>query len=251
MSSSKSALLDLPVHIRLLIFEFSGIVRICPLSLGEDPDMLRRKFELDRRRHPDERKDRYRVGCIGRYLYDSDRSCPDLSVSLLRVCRSVYHEALSLLYGNNKFIISWPSSTGMKALLSLSPPAVASLSSLLVRVKTSQYLMGHECVHKQRAGGSGRCGQCGHSGDASESHLTKITEDPFLEEWRPSCAYIAKSIQPGQLKLAFICDYSDTAVAQAVVKPLLELPRLVESQSDLEGLGILRWQHCCVRLRKK
>ena len=259
MSSSTSPLLDLPISVRLCIYLFSGLVRPCPISLCTEGKMISPRKNLilvgQSRRRP--------YQCIYKMKGSGERRrhskkdidcyCLELPVALLRVCRAICLETLPLLYGKNKFKVLGHTSSDLRILRTLSSVAIASMTSLLVRLNCSPCPLGHNEISLL-----GHCTLCKGTLTLSDAPLTNTTRagQEILTEWRAVCAHLAETVLPGQLNLTVICDTNEAEVAAEVMELTRKLPRLKKctirlSQSRDSTLTSLARQTVQVTMRAK
>ena len=231
MSSSGLTFLDLPSNVRSHIYFFLGFTRPCPISLSTERGMKALR-ERDSKRMSMGRYQclhKMKGGGGGDPFYghhDLDCYCLDLPIPLLRVCRSIYLDTLPLLYGKNKFKVLGHTSSDLRLIRILSPVAIASLTSLLIRLNCWPCLLGHDDIDA----GTGQCHFCGTSIASSDASLTNTTQagKEILTEWWAVCTCLAEAVQPSQLSLALICDTMDMATAEEVMKAVRKLPQLKE-----------------------
>ena len=225
-----SPFLKLPPQIRLQIYSFSGLIRSCPITIrpGDESSGLRRDALAQR----DPLKTIYCVYKMkgrGRVSYPTEKTgfdcfCPTLSLALLCICRTVYHEALPFFYRFNKFKVLGHVSTDLQFLRTLTPLAITSMTSLLIRLNCWPCPLGHDEIDLRR----NECRLCWSSTVGADEVLTLMTSagQANLAEWGELCIYMSRAIKPGSLNLTVICDSANLAVAMEVSKAMKELPIL-------------------------
>ncbi|MCJ1324920.1 hypothetical protein MMC10_001582 [Thelotrema lepadinum] len=220
-STSQLSFLDLPQSIRLHVFELAGLVRPGPILLCvENKEAAQHGISSKRRKV---KKSDY-ASKTSRVSLRIDLTIAELPVALLRVCRSIYTEAIPLLYGNNKFRLRARSCSDLAILRTLAPYAIVSLKFLLIHLNCS--LLGHEGFDRP----SGVCRFCGDRVISLETPVkadTSVGQD-ILKEWEAVCACLAQSVRSTQLALTVISDTTDLRIDRALVEALSMLPRLRE-----------------------
>ena len=225
-STHQPTLLGLPRELRLRILEFA-LVRPCPISLStEGSTIAARRTALPRLIMKGDQCV-YKMKGGGRIVFRSegglDCFCPALPVSLFRLSRMIHDEAIPIFYGKNKFKLLGQSPSHLEFVHRLAPRAIASLTSLLIRLNRFPCVLGHDDMNLR-----GRCSFCGSMQSSSDPILTdaNTTDQTLLDQWRRLCVYLAQSVEPNRLSLTLICDAKDEIVGKAVVEPLSMLPRL-------------------------
>ncbi|MCJ1398827.1 Endonuclease III-like protein 1 [Xylographa trunciseda] len=132
--------LDLPQDIRVTIYGLAGIVRQCPIDLVREcrrgavirsiPELQENRFPLPKCRYgPPQLQER----TVELELpMDFECYCDAVPLQLLTCCRTVYHEAIHLLYARNVFKLSWWNLPAREALQRLSATAMATLTALQI-----------------------------------------------------------------------------------------------------------------------
>ena len=142
----------------MTIYASAGLQRPCPIDLLHEAS-------LKRDRVPGR-------GCTTRYSTviggisgpgEPDCHCPDLPISLLRLCRQVHKEALSILYGNNTFIVPCRNHTGLGIFGHLPISGLKLMRWLMVRLNCWPCPNGHDFytfLEKSSTGFLDWCPQC-------------------------------------------------------------------------------------------
>ena len=223
---TRNPFLDLPPDIRGRIYFHAGLSRPCPVTIcwkdSERP--VRQDFDTD--------YCIYRMKCRGRLIPTNTRQefdcfCPFFPLALLRVCRTIYHEAIAFFYGKNKFqLLGSGVRDDLKVIFTLTGPALASMTSLLIRLNCWPCLRGHDVVNP----GNTVCRICYTYPPKGERYAS--SENLLI--WRAICARLANFVQPGQLNFTFISDMEDFRNAQDVCLSIKLLPRLKTCNIRLE-----------------
>ncbi|KAH6855372.1 hypothetical protein B0I37DRAFT_54943 [Chaetomium sp. MPI-CAGE-AT-0009] len=207
------ALLRLPSSVRRRIYLFVGVAR------WDGRPLL---FDLDGPISPTEQVTFY---------------------GLLLSCRAVYNEASALLFSSNRFVIHYRNKRSLQPLRNLTPPSLASLTSLKIVLNQTS------CHHRREAEAFGKC--CyGFKGAAvwycqgvhEDLHDTPLQSSDLsarlmLDEWRGTAVYLSSNTKPGVLQLLLVCDVGQKEVeaAEQAVAPLLLLPELRDCHVRLCG----------------
>ncbi|KAK0747411.1 hypothetical protein B0T21DRAFT_379469 [Apiosordaria backusii] len=188
--------------------------------------------------------------------------------SLLLSCRTVHEEMVPLLYSNSMFVIRYSGPGSLKPLRVLSTTALPSLAYLkIVLNQASCHLPSRlwGCCHEDespyltpplpRTTDSEDLCRDSTCKFLTESRSERRRHDPplrshdirgqkMLAEWQSTAASLSKSITPGRLELALVCDITrrDPDLATAVVAPLLFLPRLKDCHVRLSAAPDTRLQ---------
>ena len=228
-SNSSSFFLRLPYNIRKRIYEYAGLFRGEHISLNyQRPEWMDDSFHpihcLDALAPPDDyeeeedlevseysqhltrfldgpmpnpniRLQRAELYCCSEYNEDGPCDCdydpPLLPSQLLDVCRAVSREVEHLFLSKNHFSVDSSCVGGLSGLSSLTPRAMASLSSLTINLDIDN---------------------CFYQGS--------------VVQWEKLCQTLAAAITPHHLALAIVCDGADIRTAKQIVKPMLQLPIL-------------------------
>ena len=225
-SAHQPSLLGLPQDLRCRILRFA-LLRPCPISLTTEGKTIAERQAVAQSLIMKGDQCVYKMKGGGRMVFRKsgglDCFCAASPVSLFRVCRLIHDESMPVFYEKNKFKLLGRCPADLRLFLRLAPRAVASLTSLLIRLNCYPCVLGHDDMDTK-----GQCLFCGSREYYSDQLLTDAEpmDRKMLDQWRRVCSYLAQSIQPGRLSLTLICDTEYEAAAKAVVEPLLTLPRL-------------------------
>ncbi|KAH6623809.1 hypothetical protein F5144DRAFT_372159 [Chaetomium tenue] len=211
LGRNHAALLGLPSSVRRRIYLFLGLAR------WDGRPLL---FDLDGPISPTEQVTFY---------------------GLLLSCRAIYNEASALLFSSNRFVIHYRNKRSLQPLRNVTPPSLASLTSLKIVLNQTS------CHHRREAEALGKCcttaafegtaptaaeGYCQRDGE-NHLHDTPLQSSDLcarlmLDEWRGTAVYLSSNIKPGALQLVLVCDVGQKEVeaAEQAVAPLLLLPEL-------------------------
>ncbi|OCL02272.1 hypothetical protein AOQ84DRAFT_423770 [Glonium stellatum] len=240
--------LDLPFSTRKLVYEHAGLVRDCPIDLNWEKLKFVEEFKYWYSScEPTEcyhRPTRFTGDILGEedghiWTPDDDEEdgyvciCETLPTNLLLVSKAISEEVHSILYSENKFRICRSNPRGLTWLKKLGPKALASLTSLSIRLNMCQ------CVQTKQLNYPydididyhSRC----NSGDDKPLGRVSRLDKAIIAEWKQLGTRLAAHTRPYHLNLSFICDTIDYETAQEIVKPLLNMPTL---------------KHCAIRLNK-
>ncbi|CAK7211623.1 hypothetical protein SCUCBS95973_001178 [Sporothrix curviconia] len=235
---SSASFLHLPYNVRRRIYILAGLVRFCPINLNQEGIRAERLrtgakeitgfacFYMARRFFGNTFGQEDVPGC----------ECAPLPVDLLYVSHAVSEEVSHILYSENSFTISRSDVWGLRPLRSLSSHAAASLRNLTVRLNNC------ECVFAFRFRGVHDIPPCHPLCASHRMHDAPLSihasqGKAIVEDWEALLRQWAVHIQPGQLRLDFVCDTANQATAEHMTKLLTAwLPRLRE---------------CSVRLRHR
>ncbi|KAI9791630.1 MAG: hypothetical protein M1816_003716 [Peltula sp. TS41687] len=236
---SGRAFLDLPYAVRYRIYALAGLVRFCPIDLNlEGANKMRPIGPTTCRCHYYKiRFDCHQDDAFG-YLRDEDVILnyvyPRLPYELLYVSRAVHDEVQSIFYSENKFRISRSNQWRLKPLGNLSPEALASLTSLTVRLNNYECLFAHDCRSPPV---DCMCHPLCNSHNLHDQPLGHLAQEDIslISDWNDIVIRIAAHIRPSRLSLSVICDTQGQEAAQLIVQPLLQLPLLKHSALRLGG----------------
>jgi hypothetical protein len=278
--NSSSFLLRLPYDIRKKIYEFAGLYNgeLINLNYRPSPWMigdLRTEYALnlvppsDDWEFEDEvseycqrvsrfldgpntdsdwKPQRTELNCCDEYEDDGNCDCDfdpsSLPSQLLDVCRTISKEVEHLFYSQNHFSIYSNYPGGLFGLLSFTPRALNSLSSLSIKLDichcfvTSTTSMPNYCPYHYREyyrlciPGSEKLCQ-----SAAVHHRSKT-----IAEWEKLCRQLATYIPPRQLKLWVDCNVVNIETAKQIVGLMNHLP-------VLGACGILFNLQPCLKLQ--
>jgi hypothetical protein len=140
--------------------------------------------------------------------------------NLLFTCRAIHAEVSSILYSTHKFFIKYSDSRGLRALRSLSPHALSSLTHLTVHLNVASCGMCSCCTTSPES--PRRCQHDPPLGTSSRQH------EGILSEWESTANYITTYTKPSRLQLHFVCDVEDLEAGTRAVKPFLNMPTLAD-----------------------
>ena len=168
---------------------------------------------------------------------------PSTAYSLLLSCRTIYQEVCVTLYGEHHFCVSRHAPGGLSPLFNLGALAIASLVSLTISL--------HECraVCQSLGGGHSCFYHCESCVELESSMKTKAIADSsrgqraLTREWEQLCKQMARFLQPSRLRLCFICDTDNYAIAQDFVQHLYYLPRLAACSIRLSVNSVPELRH--------
>ncbi|KAK4042483.1 hypothetical protein C8A01DRAFT_13884 [Parachaetomium inaequale] len=189
----------------------------------------------------------------GRKAQDRPPEPPSDFRGLLLCCRTIYAEAVALLYSANRFVIYYTSPGSLEPLHALTPRSLASLAHLKVVLNQSschapskfdgfRYCCSVDSVDIDEYDHSSTtcCKNTYHAGTHRRPLTSCISDDDgdggptaqvVLSEWHAAATYLASHISTGQLELSLVCDINHQQndsldVGKRVVAPLQLLPRL-------------------------
>ncbi len=170
---------------------------------------------------------------------------PSAFRGLLLSCRAIYAEAAALLYSANRFVVHYTGAGTLAPLLSLTAPALSSLSWLKIvlnQASCHQRTRGYHdrdcCFSRYRSSG------CYITDSSFHGHQVPLLEgltpadggmydtatQTLLGEWHAAARHLSV-IAPRSLELALVCDISPqheqaVQVAASVLAPLGQFPLL-------------------------
>lgn len=238
--SHHPSFLGLPAKIRLEIYIFAGLVRVCPINLN-----------LESSRRP------YRETCLAKYAKyhradlcpnsprpemcycefwrmrynllfypwpaDGECVCPALPLQLLTVCRSVHNETFDILYSHNSFRLR------LDGQVKLGPPLLGKMTSLHVRLNTCSCTSGHDCENTEES-----CFDCHRKckrgtdlpfSDKPNKYLGPNQNSDTVPRWKDLCKVLEHSLRP-EMRFSVICDCVDVAAAKQIIGPMDGFPKL-------------------------
>lgn len=222
-----SSFLYLPYEIRRRIYVLAGLVRFCPINMNQEGP---RAEDL---RTGVKQVTGYACFYRGRRFFGKDFGiddvpgceCPALPFSLLCVSRAISEEVSNILYSENAFTISRSDLRGLAPLRNMSERAVSSLRCLTVRLNNC------ECVFQftfREPPGMPPCHPLCWSHGLHDKPLSNQTRqgNAIIRDWQDLSSTLAVHLQPGQLRLDFVCDTRDLPTAQQMAGLLSTLPLL-------------------------
>jgi hypothetical protein len=258
--TERISFLSLPVSVRRYIYILAGLVHFCPIDLNHEgprkveyfqmcTEQISRNIDLQLHRTEDAPASISSRDVVAGYccFYRSKRFegratfpgpdgidcvCGPLPSSLLLVCRTIYFEAMPILYAENQFKICRSGPRGLKALSRLNRTALSVMTSLHIGLNACACIPGHICSIEDRLGDRflNPCPFCHYSCECGRD-LPLSPQDPgmvsLVQEWESIAAHLAAGLTPGRLRLSVVCDTLDYAAAQSIVRPISRLPLLV------------------------
>ena len=214
----------LPYSTRHQIYILAGLVRDCPVSINGEANRLceiRREGQIvspQRTAHKAVCSYVFKRYKEPWYLDALKCLCPSLPHQLLLVSKAICSEVLQILYSENKIVISRNCNGGLERLLHVSVTAIASLTSLTVRLDL--------CPCPSKCDG-GVC-QLDSSGCTRKQEHNIRDNAEAIDEWVEICNRIrfADLIQPDQLRLDLVCVVSVAGSAGQIGHWLSSLPKL-------------------------
>ncbi|CAK7213027.1 hypothetical protein SBRCBS47491_001663 [Sporothrix bragantina] len=213
--------LHLPYNIRRRIYILAGLVRFCPINLNQEGI---RSGQLCTGAKTITGYACFYVGrrFLGNTFGIEDVpvcECPPLPVALLYVSHAISDEVSQILYSENSFTISRSDVWGLRPLQNLGSHAVASLHRLTIRLNNS------ECVFALRFHVSHSIPPChplcvSHGMHDAPLSISTRQGKAVIRQWETVLAKVAVNVQPGQLRLDFVCDTGDVATAEHIAKLL-------------------------------
>jgi hypothetical protein len=243
--SSKLSLLDLPYDIRHRIYVLAGLVRFCPIDLNleyTNPALAQQEHEYWQNsweyRH---RTQDFNYFALFRCVYRQRRFLDDpwnpvmdetevycvcdldpLPYNLLYVSRAIHDEVSFILYSENQFKICRSAPSGLSPLLNLGVRALASLTSLSVRLNACLYIPRYHCPEINRHGWWGNCDYhkaCKSVPDKPFGQVASRHDKLFMSEWTEVCYRIAAH-GTSRLRLSLMCDIGNLETARKITQPL-------------------------------
>lgn len=166
-----------------------------------------------------------------------------ISVNLLLVCCKIYEELSSILYGENLIVVTSSQTTELplSALNNLTNVSLRNLRQLSIRVKVCP--MYCTCRPEKDHSTDSRDHCWRHPNTNLE--LRKDADSNFLANWAVICGRLSRVSRPGSLSLFLAVDCDDVTTAEAVTRPLRQLPvladcvlRLASKRNDhIQGLA--------------
>ncbi|PPQ84178.1 hypothetical protein CVT26_015258 [Gymnopilus dilepis] len=253
---SPPTFLRLPREIRLKIYVFAGLVRLCPINLNDEGSrktyrdkqigrylqslMPWERPNLERARdiYCDYRKKIFLWGYRCGTTAMMECICPSLPIHLLTVCRTLYQEVFEILYSRNKFKYY------IKDDIQLNWEGVRIMTSLCIRLNTCSCVPGHFCDHPRSDIPSERCKVC-HSTcrRGRDPPLSANSPDAkeVVEKWVAFSGILVKNLRP-EMRLTVISDCADLESAQKVVDSLKVFPTLSQYSVRLGQSPSMPWR---------
>ena len=214
---SQTTFLHLPKTIRTRIYRLCDLVRPCHIDLSSEKKrvaLLKERKKL----YPERFRPQFRYPCTQRYMEPSttidlrcwDCVCPPLPLQLLYLSRILYHETVSVLYGQNSIMVTCRKSAMLdhfNTLRTLGLHVWANIQFLHIELSAtlciSRYIPEYTILDRQDSTGS-----------------------EILTHWTAICAFIAARITPFQLRLSVLCAASDLETAVDITESMSQLPPL-------------------------
>jgi len=254
--SSSPTFLALSPQIRLKIYIFADLVRLCPISLHNEGSRKAhrqkslRTYEMNytgpqstdmnmaRFVYCDYWSKRFLLGFHCRNTAENECICPPLPIQLLTVCRTIHDEVSEILYSRNKFKLL------LEQNFPLAPRAVAKMTSLCIRLNMCSCVPHHFCQHPLKNSIRHRCDIC-HAlckrGRDSPLTVTPTQGMGIFSKWLEVCKLLQTGLGP-EMRLSVICDCADMETAQQIVRPMAGLPTVSECSIRLGQSPFMEWR---------
>ncbi|EEP78298.1 predicted protein [Uncinocarpus reesii 1704] len=180
--------LDLPFNVRCRVYEHVGLYRTCPIDLNYEPT---KGYDAEDVLDHDEEHDKYadvdpKYQCYVRKYFDFCDYLPGLVKRLL-------------------------------ALHNLSPETLSHITTLAIRINFC-VKHPHGCPYRYNLRPIPKTRPL--------QRIISRHEKWMLADWTCLCMRLAQYIQPGRLRLSFICDTENIETAKAFLAPLQAIPTL-------------------------
>ncbi|KAN0077914.1 hypothetical protein V8E54_006218 [Elaphomyces granulatus] len=200
--------LDLPEDVRIRIYQYSNLIRPCPIDVFEE----RKRFKS-------------RSGACSSDLLDiaarmqtrspyREQPCdhPAIPLNIFRVSRAVFEDASSALYSRNRFRLTLKYLDDFRQFKQMIEPYLYLIKSLYVDLRTS---------------------------DNRILHLEKVSFNPFqyiLRRWEKFCSSVPLTI-PGLKDFSLQCRIINAESARRVLGPMSSFPLLSRCAFYFDPLG--------------
>ncbi|KAL1902388.1 hypothetical protein Sste5346_001368 [Sporothrix stenoceras] len=221
--------LDLPYNVRHRIYTLVDLVRFCPININQEG------LRAEALRTGAKKRTGYSCFYTARRFLGRDFGnetvpsceCPALPVALLYVSRSISDEVCHILYSENAFTISRSDLWGLSPLRNMGKRNAASLRRLTIRLNNSQCTFDFKI---EAAFDMPPCHPLCQSHGIHDALLSNQTRQGgvVIQEWQDLCRTWGVHLEPGQLRLDFVCDTKDRATAEQISNTLTMLPQLQE-----------------------
>ena len=231
-----SGFLGLPLYIRQMIYGYTGLVRPCPVDVGNEVQRWTKTMALERNSEictiEQAQRKQYFVCPYQRKIKDPgyflephiECVCLPFPVTLLRVSRQIYEETSRVLYSANVFKL------GPEDLPLLKPRGYARLSSLQIRLTACSCVTGHSCPGLAAFQDLYDCEACHYycdRGSGSPFSLSSYNDRRLLDQWQVLCRILGAQCGPN-LRLMLVCDCENVQTALKIVEPLKFLPTIAK-----------------------
>ena len=221
LKKTRWCFLDLSYLVRHHIYVLAGLVRFCPINLNnegaDNTEFLQEcedwcsdnwgpgytNFNALAAYRCSYRSKLFRGCCFNNNEEIFECICKPLPYKLLLVSRALHEEVSSILYLENKFTVCRSDAGGLSSLHSLSSSALASMTSLSIRLNRGV-------------------------SDKAASSIIGANSQPLLQELNTMGNRLTINIRKSRLRLSIIYDTLDYRTAKAFVEPLYRLPTLAE-----------------------
>ena len=242
IGGSLPTLLLLPIDVRVKIYKYCGLIRLCPIDLNikairqqwSAHDLATRKSTCFMVHHC---QYQMMLATTGMKTFDSDLPpglecfCPSLPHQLLRVSKAIHWETETVLYGMNQFKISrYLPDDSLEVLSKLNPRIWQLLSSLHISLSDFPPSIWGIPMRNLKV-----------------FDCRSVEGVKMLQTWEAVCHSILFQVPSQQLKFSLSCNVSDVETARAVVAPLTKLQAtantsicLASSTEEGEIKGIAR-----------
>ncbi|OXV08031.1 hypothetical protein Egran_04206 [Elaphomyces granulatus] len=200
--------LDLPEDVRIRIYQYSNLIRPCPIDVFEE----RKRF-----------KSRSGLCSSDLLALYREQPCdhPAIPLNIFRVSRAVFEDASSALYNRNRFRLTLKYLDDFRRFKQMIEPYLYLIKSLYVDLRTS---------------------------DNRILRLKNVSFNPFqyiLRRWEKFCSSVPLTI-PGLKDFSLRCRITDAETARRVLGPTSSFPLLsrcafyFDPLADNETLGIAK-----------
>jgi hypothetical protein len=182
-----------------------------------------------------------RCDCEGEQFEEGGESrwcgCTSAPYELLYISPKIEEEVRYRFWSEHTFTVCMSDIGGLDVLYALPGKAIQQIASLVIRLNVYECANGFRCRADE-------CDLYCHPGCRTRGHDNFISKarsgyfKPILREWKKTCEFLASSILPGRLKLAFVCDMNDVESAEEILAPMNQLPLLKECALRLGILPI-------------
>lgn len=159
---------------------------------------------------------------------EGECECDRFPMELFLVCREMTQDVRRLFYSENSFEVVYTANGGFSTLENLSPEAVGALRNLSIRMNLCFCAKGPDCkMHS--FGCHPACKEFGHDkplGFRDGLGKRSRNDTRLLQSLRHLCHHLAAHLQPGRLRLTFVCECLDHDLAAELLSSLLPLPTL-------------------------
>jgi hypothetical protein len=152
--------------------------------------------------------------------------CARFPTSLFLCCRAVYEELTRLFYSRTRFQIAYTAAGRLTALEHLGRTALRSLVDLTIFINVVGCTGGRECNVDHTLACHPVCKLGGHDAVLGRHPRWNRYEKTMLCDLDRLCRHLSTRLEPGRLKLAFVCECMDYGLADKLLASLARLPTL-------------------------